>query len=203
MEHQEMDRLIETHIAAEAAGDTAGAVAVYTDDVEHDVVGFPPGRPTARPPREASTTFSCRTSGPRRWSPTHSYYGDDFCVIEHDWTGTVPGEFLGVPGNGRRITLPDGARLRVPRRTDQSRERLARRRHRHPAAHCTRARHRARVTNFSPGRGLTPHTTRARQETPRNPHYRTIAIALPQHRAHPIECHRTPAPRLLTWPRPR
>ena len=36
---------------------------------------------------------------------THSYYGDDFCVIEHDTTGTVPGEFLGVPGNGRRITF--------------------------------------------------------------------------------------------------
>ncbi len=36
---------------------------------------------------------------------THQYYGDDFCVMEHDTTGTVPGEFLGVPGNGRRITF--------------------------------------------------------------------------------------------------
>ena len=36
---------------------------------------------------------------------THGYYGEDFCVIEHDTTGTVPGEFLGVPGNGRRITF--------------------------------------------------------------------------------------------------
>jgi predicted ester cyclase len=35
--------------------------------------------------------------------PVHTYYGDDFCVMEHTWTGTVPGEFLGVPGNGRRI----------------------------------------------------------------------------------------------------
>ena len=37
--------------------------------------------------------------------PTHSYFGDDFCVIEHDCTGTVPDEFLGVPGNGRRINF--------------------------------------------------------------------------------------------------
>jgi ABC-type proline/glycine betaine transport system permease subunit len=27
----------------------------------------------------------------------HSYYGDNSCVVEHAWTGTVPGEFLGVP----------------------------------------------------------------------------------------------------------
>src|SRR5687767_13079279 len=39
----DMDRLIERHITAEMAGDTAGAVAVYTDDVEHDVVGSPTG----------------------------------------------------------------------------------------------------------------------------------------------------------------
>jgi predicted ester cyclase len=28
-----------------------------------------------------------------------------FCVMEHATTGTVPGEFLGVPGNGRRISF--------------------------------------------------------------------------------------------------
>jgi hypothetical protein len=33
----------------------------------------------------------------------HSWYGDEFCVIEHQWSGTVPGEFLGIPGNGRHI----------------------------------------------------------------------------------------------------
>ena len=39
----QMDELIEQHLAAEAAGDVAGAIAVYTDDVEHDVVGSPTG----------------------------------------------------------------------------------------------------------------------------------------------------------------
>src|SRR6476620_3201303 len=39
----QMDELIERHLAAEAAGDVAGAIAVYTDDVEHDVVGSPTG----------------------------------------------------------------------------------------------------------------------------------------------------------------
>ncbi len=36
---------------------------------------------------------------------TRSYFGDDFCVTEHQWTGTVPGSFLGVPGHGRRISF--------------------------------------------------------------------------------------------------
>jgi predicted ester cyclase len=26
-------------------------------------------------------------------------------VLEHEWAGTVPGSFLGVPGQGRRITF--------------------------------------------------------------------------------------------------
>lgn len=47
--------------------------------------------------------------------PTHTYYGDDFCVIEHEWTGTVPGSFLGVPGNGQRVSFRIAHRLRVPR----------------------------------------------------------------------------------------
>ena len=43
MKPEEMEALIEQHIAAEMAGDPDGCVAMYTDDVVHDVVGFPPG----------------------------------------------------------------------------------------------------------------------------------------------------------------
>jgi predicted ester cyclase len=25
--------------------------------------------------------------------------------MEHDWSGTVPGEFLGIPGNGKSISF--------------------------------------------------------------------------------------------------
>jgi steroid delta-isomerase-like uncharacterized protein len=105
MEHKEMDRLIETHIAAEAAGDTAGAVAVFTDDVVHDVVGSPLGPAHGKAAAQGFYDFLVENVRTETMTPTHSYYGDDFCVIEHDWTGTVPGAFLGVPGNGRRITF--------------------------------------------------------------------------------------------------
>jgi hypothetical protein len=41
MTPNEMESLIEAHLRAEGNGDPAGAVANYTEDIEHDVVGFP------------------------------------------------------------------------------------------------------------------------------------------------------------------
>ena len=43
MKPEEMDRLIEAHLEAEMAGDSAGSVSMYTKDVDHDVVGTPHG----------------------------------------------------------------------------------------------------------------------------------------------------------------
>lgn len=105
MERPEMDRLIEAHLAAERAGDTAGCVAMYTDDVEHDVVGFTTGPAHGKAAAQRFYDYLVQNIRTETMIPVHSYYGDDFCVIEHEWTGTVPGEFLGVPGNNRRITF--------------------------------------------------------------------------------------------------
>ena len=54
MEQHEMIEIVERHLKAEGAGDVEGAVAVYTDDIEHDAVGFP-GSP--RIGREAAREF--------------------------------------------------------------------------------------------------------------------------------------------------
>ena len=78
---------------------------MYTDDVEHDVVGFPTGPAHGKAAAQRFYDFLVHNIRTETMVATHSYYGDDFCVIEHDWTGTVPGEFLGVPGNGRRISF--------------------------------------------------------------------------------------------------
>jgi steroid delta-isomerase-like uncharacterized protein len=101
----DMDRLIEAHLEAERSGNPAGSVAVYTDDVEHDVVGSPTGPVQGKDAAKAFYEFLVQNISTETMVPVRSYYGDDFCVIEHDWTGTVPGSFLGVPGNGRRITF--------------------------------------------------------------------------------------------------
>ncbi len=105
MDPTEMDRLIHEHIASEIAGDVTGAVSVYTDDVVHDVVGFPTGPKFGK--AEAAGFYDHLTANfsTETMTVTRSYYGDDFCVVEHDTTGTVPGEFLGIQGNGKRVTF--------------------------------------------------------------------------------------------------
>ena len=105
MDPAEMDRLIHEHIASEIAGDVTGAVSVYTDDVVHDVVGFPAGPKFGK--AEAAGFYDHLTANfsTETMTVTRSYYGDDFCVVEHDTTGTVPGEFLGIQGNGKRVTF--------------------------------------------------------------------------------------------------
>ncbi len=105
MKPSEMDHLIHIHIAAEIAADTTRAVPVYTDDVEHDVVGTPHGPLHGKEAAQGFYDELVRAIHTETMEPTHSYYGDDFCVVEHQWTGTVPGTFLGVPGNGRRISF--------------------------------------------------------------------------------------------------
>lgn len=101
----QMNDLIEQHIAAEMAGDTDGAVAMYTHDVIHDVVGAPHG--PLHGPDAAKGFYEFLTSNVtvEQMDVTTARYGDDFCVIEHQTTGTVPGEFLGIPGNDRRISF--------------------------------------------------------------------------------------------------
>lgn len=105
MKTSEMNRLIEQHLAAEAAGDTAGSVAMYTDDVEHDVVGFPTGPVHGKQAAQDFYRYLTTNVNVEKMDPTRSYYGDDFCVIEHLCTGTVPGDFMGMPGNGKRIAF--------------------------------------------------------------------------------------------------
>jgi steroid delta-isomerase-like uncharacterized protein len=105
MEQHEMIEIVERHLKAEGAGDVEGAVAVYTDDIEHDAVGFP-GSP--RIGREAAREFygflaaNFRTEDEQ---PLHRYFSADTMILEQSMTGTVIGEFLGLPGNGRRITF--------------------------------------------------------------------------------------------------
>ena len=105
MQRQEMDRLIEEHLAAEKAGNPDGSVAMYTEDVIHDVVGSPIG--PLKGPHAAKAFYEMlnQNVATDRVEVNRAWYGDDFCVIEHQWHGSVPGEFLGVPGNNRRISF--------------------------------------------------------------------------------------------------
>ncbi len=105
MNHSDMQELVSRHLRAEGRGDVDGAVAVYTDDIEHDVVGFP-GRPhhgidgARKFYQELTANF--RTEGEE---VLHRYATDSAIILEQLMTGTVIGSMLGLPGNGRRISF--------------------------------------------------------------------------------------------------
>ena len=84
------------------AGEAAAIPRVPPD---HDVVGFPTGPNHGRDAAQGFYDYLVANFTAEEMAVTRAYYGDDFCVIEHNCTGTVPGEFLGVAGNGRRITF--------------------------------------------------------------------------------------------------
>lgn len=105
MDQEQMNALVGRHLKAEGAGDVDGAVAVYTDDIEHDVVGWPTGvlhgKDAARGfYKELTANF--RTEEER---PSRRYFTPDAMILDQEMTGTVTGSMLGLPGNGRRITF--------------------------------------------------------------------------------------------------
>jgi steroid delta-isomerase-like uncharacterized protein len=105
MNPERMTALVEQHLKAEDAGDVDGAVAVYTDDVEHDVVGWPGGpvhgKDAAREfYRELTANFRIEQQ-----RPTHQYLATDAVILDQQLTGTVTGTLIGLPGNSRRITF--------------------------------------------------------------------------------------------------
>jgi ketosteroid isomerase-like protein len=91
MTQDEMIALVERHLKAEGAGDVDGAVAVYTDDIEHDVVGWPGsplhGKDAARGFYQ-QLTADFRTEGEQ---PTHRYFAGDAMILDQLMTGTVTG----------------------------------------------------------------------------------------------------------------
>jgi ketosteroid isomerase-like protein len=105
MDREQMDRLVEAHLAAEAQGDAAGCVAVYTADVEHDLVGAPRGPLYGRREAQEFHEQLVRDLTTEEMVPVRGYYGEDFCVVEHEWRGSVPGSILGIEGRGRRISF--------------------------------------------------------------------------------------------------
>jgi ketosteroid isomerase-like protein len=105
MTKDQMRALIDEHIAAEVNGDPHGAVRMYTDDVEHDVVGWPTGPVHGPEAAEAFYSHLITLLADQEMTITRERYGDSFCVVEHDCAATVNGEFMGIPAQGRRVAF--------------------------------------------------------------------------------------------------
>jgi steroid delta-isomerase-like uncharacterized protein len=105
VDEQAMRVLVDRHIEAEGAGDVDAAIAVYTDDVEHDVVGWPTG---VLQGKDAARGFYDHLTANFRTTKddiVRSFSTNDALVLEQLMTGVVTGEMLGMPGRGRTVTF--------------------------------------------------------------------------------------------------
>lgn len=100
-----MDARMDEHFGFEQADDVAGVLATLTEDVEHDIVGWPSGpshgRDATRPFYE--TLFSDLGDG--RIETLRRLYGEDFMVDESRWTGRAVGMPFGLQGRGRPLSF--------------------------------------------------------------------------------------------------
>ena len=101
--HEQMDAKLDEHFGFEAADDVEGVLETLTDDVEHDVVGWPTGpaqgHAAVRPFYES--LFADLADG--KVESRRRLYGEDFMVDDSVWRGTAPGRPFGIEGKGRPL----------------------------------------------------------------------------------------------------
>jgi len=100
---KDMDRKIDEHFGFEASDNIEGVLQTLSEDVEHDVVGWPfgpsHGRDAARAFYEA--TFSDLADSSAKC--IRRLYGDGFLVDESLWRGRAPGRPFGLEGRDRPL----------------------------------------------------------------------------------------------------
>jgi hypothetical protein len=102
---ERMDAKLDEHFGFEARDDVEGVLATLTDDVEHDIVGWPTGPTRGReaPRGFYETLFADLSDGSVR--SLRRLYGDHFMVDDSVWTGRAPGRPFGLEGKGRPLAF--------------------------------------------------------------------------------------------------
>jgi steroid delta-isomerase-like uncharacterized protein len=100
-----IDHLLDDHFRCEAEGDVQGTLTTLTDDVIHDVVGDPAGE--LHGPGAVAQRYGHLFSNVKgeRADVKHRLHGENFVVDDKIWTARVVGDFMGIPGHGRRISI--------------------------------------------------------------------------------------------------
>ena len=98
-----MDAKLDEHFKYEARDDVEGVLATLTDDVEHDIVGWPRGPSLGLAEARAfyESLFADLADGKVR--TVRRLYGDDFLVDESVWSGRAVGRPFGFDGRGRPL----------------------------------------------------------------------------------------------------
>ena len=100
---QQMDAKMDEHFAFEGRDDIDGVLATLTDDVEHDIVGWPfgPSRDHAGARKFYETLFVDLSDSKVRC--VKRLYGANFMVDESVWSGRAPGRPFGLEGRNRPL----------------------------------------------------------------------------------------------------
>jgi predicted ester cyclase len=100
-----MDAKLDEHFGFEARDDVEGVLATLTEDVEHDIVGWPAGpahgREATRPFYEGM--FADLADG--SVTSLRRLYGANFMVDESVWTGRAAGRPFGLEGRDRPLSF--------------------------------------------------------------------------------------------------
>jgi steroid delta-isomerase-like uncharacterized protein len=105
MDTTEMYDVISRHMRAEGAGDVEGAIAEYTDDIEHDVVGYPGSPHLGKAGARAFYEDLTANFRAEHEEVLHRFATNNAMILDQIMTGTVIGSMFGLPGNGRRISF--------------------------------------------------------------------------------------------------
>lgn len=105
MEQHEMIALVDQHLKAEFAGDIEGTVAVYTDDIVHEDIGMPGSPRTGKDGAREFYNFLNANVLTESEETLHRCFDGDTMIVDQNMDCTVIGEFMGLPGNGRKIML--------------------------------------------------------------------------------------------------
>jgi steroid delta-isomerase-like uncharacterized protein len=101
MSRAEIDRLLDEHFNAEAAGDIPRIEATLTDDVYHDIIGQ--GVLHGREAAGARYDRIFSNLDVDRFAPVRRLYADHFVVDEVMVEGRVVGMLAGLEGRGRPV----------------------------------------------------------------------------------------------------
>lgn len=97
----EMDAVLDAHYAFEAADDVDGVLGTLTDDVVHDVVGFPGGPNRGKEAVRGFYQHLFADVSGEHVEPTARLYGPNFLVDEVVWHGRAIGRPFGFDGSNR------------------------------------------------------------------------------------------------------
>lgn len=100
-----MDHLVDEHFAYEAGHDLEGVMTTFTDDAEHDVVGFPAGPLRGKDEIRAFYEQLYKLLDQGNVRPVRSYHGGNFLVHEAIWSGQADGVLFGTDGHRGPVTF--------------------------------------------------------------------------------------------------